>query len=78
MELTREQLHPELVEFIVFPYRSQVNLVISRRSRAGTTKKCTEKRVARAELLKNSLRPLIFNVAVTVVVSLRELKQQRF
>ena len=59
--------HPENLS--LFRSRSQVNLVISRRSRAGMTAKCTEKRVARAELLKNSLHVLIFNVAVAVVIS---------
>ena len=47
------------------------NLVISRRSCAGTAKKCTKKRDEREELLSCSLNLLCFDVrlAVAVVVS---------
>ena len=50
----RTRVQTEMIEFIAlsFPSSKQLkNLVISRRSRAGTAKKCTKKRDARAGLL---------------------------
>ena len=51
----RARVQTEMVEFIALPFPSSKkpfkNLTISRRNRAGTAKKCTKKREARAELL---------------------------
>ena len=50
----RARVQTEMVQFIALPFPSSKNLkyfVISRRSRAGTAKKFTKTRDARAELL---------------------------
>ena len=54
-ERGRARVQIEIVEFIALPFplskKKLKNLVISSRSRAGTTKKRTKNRDARAELL---------------------------
>ena len=40
----RTRVQTEMVEFIALPFQSsKICLVVSRRSRAGTAKKCTKK-----------------------------------
>ena len=64
MELKREdcvRLQKEIVKFIALhvPFlKSTQNLVISRRSCAGTAMKCTKMRDARAEVLFCSNKPI--------------------
>ena len=54
--MNRARVQTEIVEFIALPFLFS----ISRRSCAGTAKKCTKKRDARAELLFCSLNLLLF------------------
>ena len=68
----RARVQIEMVEFMALPFpslkKTSFDLVISRRSRAGTAKKFTKRRDARAKLLFCSLNLLLFDVAVAVAV----------
>ena len=67
----RARVQTKMVESIVlpFPYSSKLkNWSFKRRGCAGTAKKCTKKRDARADLLFCSLNLLLFDVPVAVVV----------
>ena len=67
---SRTRVQTEMVEFIALPFpSSKKNLVISRRSCAGTAKKCIKKRDARAELIFYLLNLLLYDVAVAVAVA---------
>ena len=67
------RVQTEMVEFIAMLFPSSkkktYNLVISRRSRAGTATKCTKKCDARAKLLFCQLNLVLFDVAVAVAVT---------
>ena len=62
----RARVQTEMLEFIALPFPFSSKR--SRRGFAGTAKKCTKKRDARAELLFCSLNLLLFDVLLAVAV----------